>query len=140
MPNTLATAVWPSDALQIVAMNRPIEVAVRMIGSAAPTEAAGTTPTSARPRETEPATKHGSPSAVGSPVSGPGAAGAGAAGGSSARAGPRPAADASALIAALLRVERPRMEVNVCVRSPAPARVLTLNQCAYQRLKRWALA
>ena len=82
MPNTLATAVWPSEAAQIVARNRPIEVAVRMIGSAAPTAAAGTTPTSARPSETEPAMKHGSPSAIGSPTSGPDAAGAGAAGGS----------------------------------------------------------
>src|SRR5215469_7460159 len=102
MPNTLATALCPSDALQIVARNRPIDVAVRMIGSAAPIAAAGTTPTRASPSETEPAMKHGRPSAAGSPVSGPGVA-AGAAGGSSCSV----RADASALITSLLRVEHP---------------------------------
>src|ERR1700751_384652 len=71
MPKTLATAVWPSDALQIVARKRPTDVAVRMIGSAAPMAVAGTTPTSARPSDTEPTTKQGSPSAVGSPSIGP---------------------------------------------------------------------
>src|ERR1700677_635426 len=76
MPKTHATAVWPSTALQIVARTRRIEVAVRMIGSAAPTSAAGTTPTRARPSETEPAMKHGSPSASGSPAIGPATAGA----------------------------------------------------------------
>ena len=78
-----------------MAMNRPIDVAVRMIGRAAPTAAAGTTPTSARPSETEPAMKQGSPSAMGSPTSGPEAA-ASAAGGSVARV---PAVDASAVMA-----------------------------------------
>src|SRR3984957_14113280 len=111
MPNTLATAVWPSEALQIVARNRPIDVAVRMIGRAAPTAAAGTTPTRASPSETERAMRQGRPSAIGSPTSGPEAAAAGAAsaGGSVAVAwaGTRSAGDASALIAALLRVERP---------------------------------
>src|SRR6185437_3281124 len=68
MPKTLATALWPSDAAQIVARNRPIDVAVRMIGSAAPTAAAGTTPTRASPSETEPAMKQGSPSAIGTPT------------------------------------------------------------------------
>src|SRR5580693_7882574 len=84
MPNQLATALWPSDALQIVARNRPIDVAVRMIGRAAPTAAAGTTPTSASPSDTEPAMKQGRPSAIGSPTSGPEAAAAAsaAAGGS----------------------------------------------------------
>src|SRR5215469_10148851 len=125
MPNTLATAVCPSDALQIVARNRPIDVAVRMIGRAAPIAAAGTTPTRARPSETEPAMKHGRPRAAGSPVSGPGVA-AGAAGGSSCSV---LAADASALITSLLRVEHPRSRVNESVRRGQPARVLTLIQC-----------
>ncbi len=85
MPNTLATALWPSEALQIVARNSPIAVAARMIGRAAPTAAAGTTPTSASPSETEPTIKHGRPSAIGSPSSGPEAEaslGSGAAGSS----------------------------------------------------------
>src|SRR5215472_17861184 len=103
MPNTLATAVCPSDALQIVARNRPIDVAVRMIGSAAPTAVAGTTPTRASPSETEPAMKQGRPRAIGSTTSGPEAAasaGSGATGGScgEAWAGTRLEADASALI------------------------------------------
>src|SRR5215469_17915012 len=124
MPNTLATAVCPSDAAQIVARNRPIDVAVRMIGRAAPIAAAGTTPTRARPSETEPAMKHGRPRAAGSPVSGPGVAGA--TGGSSCSVR---AADASALITSLLRVEHPRSRVNASVRRGQPTRVLTLNQC-----------
>src|SRR6185437_3702267 len=103
MPKTLATALWPSDAAQIVARNRPIDVAVRMIGSAAPTAVAGTTPTRASPSETEPAMKQGSPSAIGSPTSGPEAAasaGSGVAGRSCGEAwgGTRLEADASALI------------------------------------------
>lgn len=47
----------------------------RMTGRAAPAAAAGTTPACARPNEAEPAMKHGSPRAVGSP-SGERAAGA----------------------------------------------------------------
>jgi hypothetical protein len=78
MPNTLATAVCPSDALQIVARNRPMDVAVRMIGMAAPAAPAGTTPISCRPSDTEPTTKQGSPRAEGSPSSGGATAGAGA--------------------------------------------------------------
>src|ERR1700733_1752110 len=57
MPNTLATAVWPTAAAQMVARNRPIEVAVRTIGIAAPSAVNGTTPTNARPSATEPAMK-----------------------------------------------------------------------------------
>src|SRR6266404_4192837 len=111
MPNTLATAVCPRDALQIVARNRPIDVAVRIIGSAAPMALTGTTPMSARPRDTEPTTKHGSPSADGSPSNG-GAEGAGVAAGGVSGAGCRwvgtwleAAALASVLIASLLRGE-----------------------------------
>src|SRR5579875_3404030 len=77
MPNTLATAVCPSMAAQAVARNRPIEVAVRMIGMEAPVAVAGTTPTRTRPSAREPTMKHGSPRADGWPASGPVAAGAG---------------------------------------------------------------
>src|SRR4051794_41950625 len=91
MPKTLATAVWPRDALQIVARNRPMDVAVRMIGSAAPMALAGTTPISASPRDTDPAMKQGSPSADGSPSNGgAGAAGGGGFVGGGAFAGGRP--------------------------------------------------
>src|SRR5712692_4192409 len=66
MPNTLATAVWPMAADQIVVMNSPADVAPRMIGRGAPAAAAGTTPTSVRPSATAPMMKHGRPSAAGS--------------------------------------------------------------------------
>ena len=53
MPNTLATADWPSIAAQIAARNRPVAVAARMIGSDAPVAVAGTTPTSTSPSATD---------------------------------------------------------------------------------------
>src|SRR5450755_789242 len=70
MPKMLATALWPMAALQIVAMNNPIEVAARMIGREAPTAVAGTTPTRTRPRATDPTMNTGRPSMDGSPASG----------------------------------------------------------------------
>src|SRR5262249_25865870 len=70
-PNTLATALWPTAALQIVAANRPTGVAARIIASGAPTAAAGTIPTSVRPNATDPTTNVGSPSDIGSPAAGP---------------------------------------------------------------------
>src|SRR5260370_41378593 len=71
MPKTPATAVWPTSAAQIVARNKPADVAARMIGRAAPTAPAGTTPTSARPSTTDPTMKLGSPSKAGDPASAP---------------------------------------------------------------------
>ena len=80
MPNTLATALWPTAAAQIVARISPSEVDARMIGRDAPTATAGTTPTRTMPRASDPAMKTGSPSSAGLPVNGAGtAAGAGAA-------------------------------------------------------------
>src|SRR6266851_844335 len=79
MPKTPATAVWPTSAAQIVARNKPADVAARMIGRAAPTAPAGTTPTSARPSTTDPTMKLGSPSMAGSPACMPTAAGSAAA-------------------------------------------------------------
>src|SRR5216683_982959 len=79
MPKTPATAVWPTSAAQIVARNKPADVAARMIGRAAPTAPAGTTPTSARPSTTDPTMKLGSPSMAGSPACMPTAAASAAA-------------------------------------------------------------
>ena len=76
MPNTLATALCPSEAAQIVVRKIPTAENPRMTGRAAPAAAAGTTPAWASPNETEPAMKQGRPSAVGSPSSDPAAAGA----------------------------------------------------------------
>src|SRR6185437_16389090 len=139
MPKTLATAVWPRDALQIVARNRPMDVAVRMIGSAAPMALTGTTPISARPRDTDPAMKQGSPSADGSPSNGGAVAAAGAASvaGCSCAAGSRwvgtwPEAVASALIASLLWNGESRSSgLNASVRRATRPRVLTLSHCRY---------
>src|SRR5580698_1826403 len=72
----VATALWPRAAAQIVARNRPAAVAARMMASGAPTAAAGTTPTRARPSATEPTMKLSSPRLDGSPA-GAAAAGAG---------------------------------------------------------------
>src|SRR5581483_819552 len=79
MPNTLATALWPTAAAQIVASVSPTEVDARMIGRDAPTATAGTTPTRTMPKASDPTMKTGSPSSAGLPLNGAGPAGAGAA-------------------------------------------------------------
>src|SRR5690348_7648825 len=71
MPNTAATALWPTAAAQIAARSRPRAVAARMIARGAPRTPTGTTPTSPRPSATEPTMKLDRPSMAGSPAIGP---------------------------------------------------------------------
>src|SRR5438067_8668082 len=78
MPNTAATALWPTAAAQTAARSRPRAVAARMIARGAPRTPTGTTPTSPRPSAMEPTMKLDRPSMAGSPASGPTTAGAGA--------------------------------------------------------------
>src|SRR5215472_2068484 len=113
MPNTAATALWPSAAHQIAAMSRPRAVAAAMIAIGAPRTPAGTTPTSPRPSATEPTMKLARPSIDGSPARGPTTAGAGAGSGAGAvvvAGAPDPPAVASrVLIGSLLDRERPAL-------------------------------
>ena len=78
MPNTAATALWPTAAAQIAARSKPRAVADRMIARGAPRTPTGTTPTSPRPSATEPTMKLDRPSMAGSPAIGPTTGGAGA--------------------------------------------------------------
>src|SRR6266536_2025067 len=130
MPKTLATALCPTAAAQIVATVRPSPVANAMIAIGAPTAPAGTYPTSASARATEPATNTGMPSAPGFPAKkafSAGAAGAGAAAGAAAGApgadrAPRPRCSGVTLPAVMMspRDEWPGAQPGRCV-SDAPA-------------------
>src|SRR6185437_623204 len=104
MPNTHATALCPTTADQIVAMNRPAAVAARMIGSDAPTAVAGTIPTSTRPSATEPAMNDGRPTAMGSPPQT--GAGAAAAAGSGVACAESLAPESTAVMASSFSEER----------------------------------
>src|SRR5579862_7557685 len=101
MPNTAATALWPRIAHQTVAISRPRAVAARMIARGAPSTPAGTTPTSPRPRATEPAMKLARPSIDGSPARGPTRDGVGAGAGSGGAVAGAPVAS-TVLIGSLL--------------------------------------
>src|SRR5580704_6817648 len=130
MPNTAATALWPTAAAQMVAMSRPRAVAATMMARGAPRTPNGTTPTKLRPSATEPAMKLPRPKMDGSPAMGPTTAGA--AGASSAAAAGRPDSPAVAstvVIASLLEGERPAFAgLPASVRPQPDTCVLTLNQ------------